>query len=160
MSSSLNHLKINLVSFRTFRCPLFPKPVAWFGLFWPLLTARQLYTHSRFGHYFCSNLYGSAPRGPRGVKRCAWIHLTCHLRFGALILPQKGTNFEKPSKLEKNVKKHLFFQTFSNIVQFGGIISAPNLKWHVKWILAHLLTPLGPLGADPYRQYQGFSICF
>ena len=26
----------------------------------------------------------------------------------ALRLPQKGTNFEKPSKLEKNVKKHLF----------------------------------------------------
>ena len=23
--------------------------------------------HSRFGHYFCSNLHGSAPRGPRGV---------------------------------------------------------------------------------------------
>ena len=26
-------------------------------------------THSRFRHYFCSNLYGSAPRGPRGVKK-------------------------------------------------------------------------------------------
>ena len=25
--------------------------------------------HSRFGHYFCSNLYGSAPRDPRGVKK-------------------------------------------------------------------------------------------
>jgi hypothetical protein len=25
--------------------------------------------HSRFGHYFCSNLYGRAPRGPRGVKK-------------------------------------------------------------------------------------------
>ena len=31
-------------------------------------------THSWFRHYFCSNLYGSAPRGPRGVKRCARIH--------------------------------------------------------------------------------------
>ena len=26
-------------------------------------------SNSRFGHYFCSNLYGSAPRGPRGVKK-------------------------------------------------------------------------------------------
>ena len=26
-------------------------------------------SHSRFGHYFCSNLYGHAPRGPRGVKK-------------------------------------------------------------------------------------------
>ena len=24
----------------------------------------------------------------------------------------------------------------------------------------HLLTPLGSLGVDPYRRYQGFSICF
>ena len=26
-------------------------------------------SHSRFGHYFCSNLYGHAPRGPKGVKK-------------------------------------------------------------------------------------------
>ena len=26
-------------------------------------------THSRFRHYFCSNLYGSTPRGPRGVEK-------------------------------------------------------------------------------------------
>ena len=32
--------RTNLVSFRTFRCPLFPKPVSWFGLFLPLLIAR------------------------------------------------------------------------------------------------------------------------
>ena len=32
-----------MVSFRTFRHPLFPKPVSWFGLFLSLLTARQLY---------------------------------------------------------------------------------------------------------------------
>ena len=25
--------------------------------------------HSRFRHFFCSNLYGSTPRGPRGVKK-------------------------------------------------------------------------------------------
>ena len=31
-------------------------------------------SHSRFGPYFCSNLYGYAPRGPRGVKRYARIH--------------------------------------------------------------------------------------
>ena len=26
-------------------------------------------SHSRFGHYFCSNLYGRAPRGPSTDKR-------------------------------------------------------------------------------------------
>ena len=31
--------RTNLVWFRTFRCPLFPKPVSWQGLFLPLLTA-------------------------------------------------------------------------------------------------------------------------
>ena len=25
--------------------------------------------HSQFGHYFCSNLHGRTPRGPRGVKK-------------------------------------------------------------------------------------------
>ena len=28
-------------------------------------TDKVLLSHSRFGHYFCSNLYGRAPRGPR-----------------------------------------------------------------------------------------------
>ena len=32
----------HLVSFRTFRRPLFPKLVSWLGLFLPLLTARHL----------------------------------------------------------------------------------------------------------------------
>jgi hypothetical protein len=31
--------------------------------------SRGLRAHSRFGHYFCSNLYGRAPRGPKGVKK-------------------------------------------------------------------------------------------
>ena len=29
----------------------------------------SIQAHSRFGHYFYSNLYGRAPRGPRGVKK-------------------------------------------------------------------------------------------
>ena len=79
--------------------------------------------------------------------------------FCARIGP-KGTNFQKLSKLKKKCQKTLFSQSISNILQFGGNISAPNLKWCVQWTLAHLLTPQGPLGADPYRIYQGFSICF
>ena len=30
--------------------------------------------HSRFGHYFCSNLYGRAPRGPRSVKKSDFFY--------------------------------------------------------------------------------------
>ena len=40
-------------------------------------------------------LYGSNPRDPRGVKRCARIHWTCHLRFTALILPSDWRIFKK-----------------------------------------------------------------
>ena len=34
--------RTNLVSFKTFRCPLFPKTVSWFGLFLPFVTANSL----------------------------------------------------------------------------------------------------------------------
>ena len=35
-------------------------------------------SHSRFGHYFCSNLYGPAPRGPSGVKKSDFYYeLNC-----------------------------------------------------------------------------------
>ena len=37
-------------------------------VFLPLFQSYVGQPHSRFGHYFCSNLYGRAPRGPRGVK--------------------------------------------------------------------------------------------
>jgi len=74
----------------------------------PQLPAPAAPAHSRFGQYFCSNLYGRAPRGPRGVTKSDLIFLKWKCWVFALRLPQKGTNFEKPSKLEKNVKKHLF----------------------------------------------------
>ena len=47
----------------------------------------------------------------------------------ALILPQKGTNFIKPSKLKKKCKKKpLFSESILNLLHFGCNISAPNLK--------------------------------
>ena len=58
------------------------------------------------------------------------------------------------------LKEPLFSESISNPLHFGGNISPPNLKERVYWTLAHLLTPQGPLGPDPYRIYQGFSICF
>ena len=59
----------------------------------------------------------------------------------------KLSKFQKTVKIDKkNHQKTLFSYTFLNILQLGGNISAPNLIWHVQWILAHLLTPLGPLG--------------
>ena len=44
----------------------------------------------------------------------------------------KRHNLPKTVKIEKkNVKKTLFSWSISNILKFGGNISAPNLKWHV-----------------------------
>ena len=73
-----------------------------------LSSAAAQSTHSRFRHYFCSNLYGRAPRGPRGVIKSDFFFQKWKCWVFALRLPQKGTNFEKPSRLEKNVKKYLF----------------------------------------------------
>ena len=68
-------------------------------------------------------LYGSAPRGPLGVKRCARVHETCHLRFGALTFPP----IEEYSKYSKKTRLFAFFfnfDDFSKFVPFGGNLSA------------------------------------
>ena len=46
-------------------------------------------SHSWFGHYFCSNLYGCAPRGPRGVKKSEFFLHIKLLRFCANIAPKR-----------------------------------------------------------------------
>ena len=84
--------------------------------------------HSQFGHYFCSNLYGSAPRGPRGVKKLDFFFHKWNCFPFALRLPPKDTNFKNHQNWRKNVKKTLFSLTFLNLIHFGGNISAPNLK--------------------------------
>ena len=48
-------------------------------------------THSRFGHYFCSNIYGRPPRGPRGVKKPDFFSQIKLLSFCANIAPKRQT---------------------------------------------------------------------
>ena len=90
VSQEINNNIINIFSFLFFMLSL---------------NCNQLISHSRFGHYFCSNLYG---RAPRGVKKSDFFFYKLNCWVFALELPQKGTNFEKSSKLKKNVKKTLF----------------------------------------------------
>ena len=49
------------------------EPLKHFSSPWIKLNSRyprlRYISHSRFGHYFYSNLYGRAPKGPRGVKK-------------------------------------------------------------------------------------------
>ena len=58
--------------------------------------------------YFCSNLYGRAPRGPRGVKKSDFFLQIKLLSFYARIAPKRH-KIPKSSKLKKNVKKILVF---------------------------------------------------
>ena len=62
-----------------------------------------LSTHSRFAHYFCSNLYGRAPRGPRGVKKSDFLQIKL-LSFCAKIAPKRH-KLQKLSKLKKKCQK-------------------------------------------------------
>jgi hypothetical protein len=89
-------------------------------------------------------IYMDAPpglcRGPRGVKKSDFFLQTKLLSSCAKITPKRH-KLRKIIKIEKKCQKiPVFLEYFE---------------------LAHLLTPLGPLGGgDPYRRYQGFSICF
>ena len=38
-----------------------------------LIWSESIFIHSWFGHYFRSNPYGCAPRGPRGVKKSEFL---------------------------------------------------------------------------------------
>ena len=70
----------------------------------PHLVMYLLYfTHSRFGHYFYSNLYGRAPRDPRGVKKSDSFLQIKLLSFCAKIAPKRH-KLRKSSKWKKNGK--------------------------------------------------------
>ena len=116
--------------------------------------------HSRFRHYFSSNLYKRAPRGPRGVKRCPRIHLTCHLRFGALILSLDWQNFEKPSKLKKSHLKMFVFRIFFNLGSIlahqtsNGMLSG---SWGIFW---HPWDPWGWIHIEDIKVLEFVFIFF
>ena len=92
-------------------------------------------------------IYIDAPPGVTGVSK---TFLQIKLLNSCAKIALKRHKLQKSSKFKKS-KKTLFLQTFSNILQFGGNLSTPNLKQCVQWILAHLLTPLGSLGAMAVR---------
>ena len=58
----------------------------------PQMISGWPFTHSWFRQYFRSNLYGRAPRGPRGVIKSDFIFQKWKCWVFALRLPQKGTN--------------------------------------------------------------------
>ena len=100
------------------------------------------------------------PQGSQGCQKIRIIFLQIKVLSSCAKIAQKRHKLQKSSKLKEKCQKTLFSQTFSNILQFGGNLSAPNLKWHVQQILVHLLTPLAPLVAHQQWRYQLFSICF
>ena len=101
------------------------------------------------------------PQGSQGCQKIKFFFSKMKLFSLCAKIAPKRYKLQKTIKIEEKMsKKPLFSQIFSNILQFWGNLSAPNLNWHVQWILAHLLTPLGPLGARQQRRYMSFKICF
>ena len=104
-------------------------------------------------------LFESIWTRPQGCQKIR-IFLQIKLLSFCYNIASKMHKLQKIIKMEKKMSKNLVFLSISNILQFGGNISAPNLKWRIQWTLMLLLTHQGSLGANSYRMYQGFSICF
>ena len=92
---------------------------------------------------------------PRGVKKSEFFFKNKNVEFQPQYCPQKAQTQEN-CQCQKNL---VFLEYFKNSSIWGQYQRTKPLRC-VQWTLAHLLTPQGPLGADPYRIYQGFSICF
>jgi hypothetical protein len=80
--------------------------------------------HSRFGHYFYSNLYGRALRGPRGVKKSDFFLQIKLLSSCAKIAPKRH-KLQKIIKIEKkNMSKNTgFLRVFQIFFNLGAILA-------------------------------------
>ena len=91
-------------------------------------TINSLFSHSRFGHYFYSNHYGHAPRGPRVVKnQISFIQMKL-LSFCASIEPK----LQKLRKTVKTVEMPIFFN-LSSIFAYQMFMSLFSGWWHFFW---------------------------
>ena len=84
-----------------------------------IFSTHGLSTHSQMWHYFCPNLCGRAPKGPRGVKELHFFLQIKLLSFCARIEP-KLKNLRKTVKTEKkNVENACFWHVF----KFSSILA-------------------------------------
>jgi hypothetical protein len=86
---------------------------------WTFFFVRISAPHSRFGHYFCSNLYGRAPRGPRGVKKSEFFLQIKLLSFCARIAPKRH-KLQKIVKIEQKCLKNLVFLEYFKYSSIWG----------------------------------------
>ena len=68
--------------------------------------------HSRFGHYFCINLYGRAPRGPRGVKKSEFFFTNKTVEFLRQNCPKKAQTSKNHQNWKKRSKNTCFLRLF------------------------------------------------
>ena len=81
-----------------------------------------LVSHSRFGRYFCSNLYGRAPRGPRGVKKSDFFYNLKLLSFCTRIAQKRhGSPKAQTSKNCQNWKNMLKNLIFLECFKYSSI---------------------------------------
>ena len=99
-----------------------------------VFSTQSLSTHSQMWHYFCPNLCGSAPKGPRCVKKLQFFLQIKLLSFCTRIEP-KLKNLQKRSKLKKIVENACFltcFQIFFNLSSILAHQTSLSL-WHIFW---------------------------
>jgi hypothetical protein len=71
------------------------------------------------------------PQGSQGCQNIRIVFLQLKLSSSCTKIDPKRQKLRKSVKIEKKLSKNLVFYTFSNILQFGVNLSAPNLKWGV-----------------------------
>ena len=69
------------------------------------------------------------PQGSQGCQKITFFFSQMKVFFFCAKIAPNRHKLKKPSKLKKKCQKALFSQTFSNIFQCGGNLSAPNLNW-------------------------------
>ena len=86
----------------------------------PLVVSRPNGSHSRFGHYFCSNIYGRTPRGPRGVKKSDLFFLQIILLSFCANIALGRHKLRKIIKIGKKCQKNLVFLEYFKYSSIWG----------------------------------------
>ena len=102
------------------------------------------FAHSRFGHYFCSNLYGCAPRGPRGVQKSRKIFYIWNWSLFALIFCSICT--KNLQNWKKQVKKPCFLKVFWIFFNLRAILAHQTLNGMFSGSWGFLCHPWGLWG--------------
>ena len=130
-----------------------PFLLLWHKSKWPKISVYRCDTEGEI-KYIPFIAYLDAPKDPRGVKRCAIIHLTWIWRFGALIFSQNWKNCEILPKL-----RHFWWllKLFWSSFNFGSILEHQSSKSKFSGLWRTFWHPWGPWGR-PSKQWKEYIL--